>query len=792
MRRRAKRIVIGVLVACVILIASLVMIARTAMVMSLPVENGRVVLAGLQQPASIERDAIGIPTIKAKTLLDAAHVQGFVHAQERFFQMDVTRRYASGRLSEIVGARGLPLDRKNRAVLLEKRAREIMTELPTAHRELLEAYAEGVNAGLEALDARPPEYFVLGVTPQAWRAEDSVLAVLFMFRTLSMGGQVELSRETVHGVLSEEVARFLFQDSSRFDQPMNGANDWSAMPVPGESAIDLRKAPEPKTTPSVAMTSWDDDGIALGSNNWAVAGSRTAHGGAMIANDMHLGLHVPNTWFRARLEWGDQWVEGVTLPGAPSVVAGSNGNVAWGFTNLFGDFEDYVRIEMMPDQPGRYRTPEGSEAFTNEVEEITVKGGMSERLELQRTRWGVVTEHDHAGTPLVLKWIATEPGGFNLELFELMQAKSLEDAVTMARRWYGPPQNVMIADAKGRIAWAVSGWFPKRNGFDGSLPTAWSSDVGWFGAIDESQRPGVTDPPEGMLFSANNRTLAIDQARSIGANWAAGYRARRIGELLHTAKKVDERDMLSIQLDTRVEPMDFYRELVLNAVKADDADALVRRARELVNGWNGRADVDQAGYRILKRYAKQLELAIIERALEPCREKRKEFRWSTYMKDEPLRRILEERPANWLPSPAKDWDSFLREQFSVTARALEKGSADEPAGIDRRWGESNRAAIRHALSQSMGGISFLDMPSDELAGDPFAVRVASPRFGASERMVVSPGRESTGIMHMPCGQSGHPMSRHYRDGHSAWVNGEPTAFGAGAMVRRVELVPAGP
>jgi penicillin amidase len=505
---------------------------------------------------------------------------------------------------------------------------------------------------------------------------------------------------------------------------------------------------------------------------------------------MHLGLGVPNTWYRARLEYAGGFVEGVTLPGSPGVIAGSNGDIAWTFTNLCADLEDYVVVETVPGDDTRYLTPEGSEAFTDELEHIEIKGAPYDVLALKVTRWGVVSATDHENRPLAFKWAALEKGAVNVGLFDMAGARTLQDALAVARRWRGPPQNVIVADARGRIGWTIAGWIPVRQGFDGSTPVSWAKPgVGWTGALPDDQRPTIVDPRDGVLFTANNRTLDEARARSMGAVWTNGHRARRIGELLRASDDVDESAMLAIQLDTRAEPYDYFKDVVLKAVPEADPDPAVARARDLRASWNGRADADQPGYRILRRFIRQMERVAFEPVIARCRERMKDFAWTTFMKDEPLRRLLEARPANWLPEGVDSWDAFVAQQFRATVRAIESDTR-EPGGVELPWGQSNATRINHVITRAVPALSFLNMPSQPQPGDNQTVRVATPGFGASQRVAVSPGREDSGIAHMPCGQSGHPLSRHYRDAHADWMNGAPTPFSAGPAVRRLVLRPA--
>ncbi len=331
---------------------------------SLPQLEGTRVLAGLRASVRIERDALGVPTIQGGNRPDVARATGFLHGQDRFFQMDLLRRRAAGELAEIVGRVAVKLDREIRVHRFRSVAERVVGAGSPEERALVQAYAEGVNAGLAALGGKPFEYLALGVNPAPWRPEDSVLAALAMFATLQdpKGGR-ESDLGLMHDLLPAPVFEFLAPRGTECDTPDVGGA-LPAAPLPGPEALDLRnRGRDPGRLPSEAARDPEPD-HQPGSNNWAVAGRLTAHGGALLANDMHLGIAVPNTWYRVTLSWpgsdGDtNRITGVTLPGTPAVVVGSNTHVAWGFTNTEGDWSDLVEIEADPRDKDTYLTPGG-------------------------------------------------------------------------------------------------------------------------------------------------------------------------------------------------------------------------------------------------------------------------------------------------------------------------------------------------------------------------------------------------------------------------------------------------
>lgn len=760
-------------------------------------KDGELSVSGLSAAVEIVRDELSVPTITAETFDDVIRAQGFVHAQERFFQMDAGRRLAAGELAELAPPL-IDMDRQYRPYRFRAVAEQVLDRLDESERHWLEVYAEGVNAGLEHLPARPFEYGTINADPKPWRPEDSILVYLAMFDFLHMEASFERRLHVMHEALPKELFAFLTPNATRFDEPLittggNPSNDWQPMDIPGPEVIDLREH-------SRADIDRIDDlhdlvevaPPALGSNNWAVAGSRSHDGRAIVANDPHLRLSAPGIWYRADLRWreddDDRQSVGLTLPGAPGVVIGSNGNVAWGFTNMMGDFQDLVVIEVNPDNEHEYRTPDGWEEFETITERINVRGRGAQTLELKKTRWGVVTDHDHHGRPLVLKWTALDPELVDLSIINMSFAKTLEQGVDIAANWGGPAQNVLLADDTGRIAWVISGHLPKRFGFDGRYPVSWADgDVGWDGMIAAEDKPRVIDPADGILFTANNRTVDVQRAREIGGVWTAGERANRIAHLLRNGDAFTESDLFDLQLDTRIELFDFYRDLALHVMQhADEGHDAYDEAQKLLEQWNGTADADQPAVQLLELFRRQLHLRIIGPLVAPARQLDERFAYRWFMDEEPVRRLLEEQPMHMLNPRYFDWDDLVESEWRNTLSRFSFVGRN----LNTPWGEANRSRIEHPLVMGMPMLAEqLNLPSDPQPGHPFALRVATPSFGASARLSVSPGHEEDGILHIPGGQSGHPHSPHYSSGHDAWANGTPLPLLGGSANATLKLVP---
>jgi penicillin amidase len=760
---------------------------------SLPRLDGEIAVESLSGPVTIERDALGVPTIRGPSRRDVAIATGFLHAQERFFQMDLLRRSAAGELAEIAGPELVGRDREARRHRFRAHARRDLEALAPVERRILADYAAGVAAGLAAMTAPPPEYLLLRVDPEPWAPEDSLLVVRAMYLRLQDGDGVrEASFGVMHDVLPSALVRFLLPVGTEHDAPLDGSTT-EPPPVPGPDDVDLRSIPprEPSAPPIVARLSALE--ATPGSNAWAVAGRHTAHGGAILANDMHLDLQLPNVWYRASLAWSEDGVErrvtGITLPGTPAVVAGTNGHVAWGLANAEGDFSDLVILQPAAGVD-RYRTPEGVRSIEHAAETIEVRGADPVAADVAWTVWGPLVEPDHRGRRRALRWVAHDAGTADLDLLAMEVARDVDEALAIAPRVGVPTVSLVAADRSGRVGWTWMGPIPRRFGLRENVPTSWADGRrGWSGYLDPDEVPRVVDPPSGRVWAANQRALGGEAMDTIGDGvWALGARASRIRDELARFDRASESDMLALQLDDRAVFLSRWRELLLAALddRAIEESDGRRALRDVVaSGWTGRASVDSAAYRLVRELRDRVAERAIGALVAPCFDADPRFTLAALRRVEgPLWRLVTERPAHLLASRYASWDELVLEAADAVA-------GDDPAGLAARtWGERNTIVLRHPLSGAVPLVGpRLDLPPVELPGDIHMPRVQSPVFGASERMAVSPGREELGLFHMPGGQSGHPLSPHYGAGHDAWASGTEAPLLPGPVVHRLTLVP---
>lgn len=762
---------------------------------SLPVLDGRVHAHGVEAMVSVERDASGAVTVSGGQRADVAYGLGYAHGQDRFFQMDLMRRAAAGELSALMGRATLGTDRALRVHRFRSVARAVIGRAGAEQRTLMDAYAAGVNAGLASLRGRPFEYLLLGGTPEPWRAEDSVLVVLAMFLELQEAdGHTRLERGLVHESLPPAAADFVEAAAGDWDAALDGTV--SAAPrVPTAADYDLaRLGPLDFAPPARHATPHP----APGSNNWAVAGRRSASGAALVANDMHLTIRVPNTWYRARLHWRDAGgaeadVTGVTLPGAPAVVTGSNGHVAWGFTNSYGDYQDLVLVVPDPAAADHYLAADGSHPLSHVKERILVKGAEPEVLDVVGTQWGPIVGHDAHGRALALAWTAHDPAALNFELAGLDRAASVDEAIGLAARAGIPAQNFVVGDRDGHIAWTVAGQVPTRHGVDSGLPhLSTDPQAGFAGWLDAADRPRLVDPAPGQIQTANARVVGGAALAAIGdGGYDRGARARQIqGDLAARGDQLTPADMLAVQLDDRALFLSRWHELLLGLLDADALAGHPRRAelKSALGRWSGHAAIDDPAFRLVRAFRLEVERDAFYALIAPVRAANPGVRFHIPASFEgPLWSLVSGRPVNLLPPGQADWRSFLLQAVDATLADLDGECA---ALVACTWGRVNLVRIRHPLSAAVPGIArLLDVPPEMLPGDEDMPRVQGTNFGSSERFAVSPGHEAEALFAMPGGQSGHPLSAYFRAGHEHWAHGTPAPFLPGPAEHRLTLTP---
>lgn len=775
-------------------LAALLLLAAGALawllLASLPDTEGELAAPGLERPVRIARDDAAIPHVRAGSEADAYLAMGFLHGQDRLWQMEFHRRLAQGRLAEILGPSALPFDRFFRTLGLARRAEAAASALPPETARLLAAYAQGVNAAIARFGRTlPPEFLLLRHRPEPWRPADSVLFQKLMALDLSMNWREELLRARLLRRLGPERLQELWPGSAASDPVTLAA--LRGLPL-DRLAEALPPAPPP----------------GLGSNVWVVDGSRTASGRPLLANDPHLRLQMPGHWYLAHLEAPGLDVSGATLPSLPFVVLGRNPDIAWGFTNTGSDTQDLFVERVAPEDPGRYLAPGGSLPFATRVETIAVRGQAPEALTVRETRHGPVisdlvpaaAETAGEGHVLALAWALLRDTDTTMTAgFALGRARDWPGFVAAASLYQGAQQNMAYADRTGLIGMFSPGLVPIRKAGDGSLPApGWAGDHDWEGTIPPERLPRELAPARGLLLNANNRLVGDSYPYPLTSDWEPPLRAERLEALLADAHGLDAGRMAAIQLDQASTLAAWF---LPHLLAAEPETPEQREMLAAMAAWGRRMAEGRPEPLLFAAWYDALAAAVYEDELGPLfpafRGQRAEF----------MRHVL---------GAAGHWCDDIRTPAVETCRdaatrALRVAVAGLAARYGRdwrrwRWGEAHPAVMAHMPFEQAPGLRALFSLAFPVGGDGSTVNVAhhgrEARDGvpfavvaaATYRAVYDLADGGGGSRWVAAtGQSGHPLSPHYRDMAELWRQGRyrPMAPGAAGGLAVLTLHPGG-
>ena len=589
--------------------------------------SGKRSIKGLGDGVVITFDESDIPHIKANSQSDALFALGYLHATERSWQLEMNRRIASGRLSEILGSETINIDRFIRTLGIKRAAEQQFDKYPVSAKRLLQAYADGVNAGNAQLGwALPVEYFLTGSKPGHWSPTDSVAWMLMM--ALDLGGnwhkelqRLELSQYLTTKQIWEVLPPF------EVDEPvtkMDFAKIYRDLDVfnPKTGPAHKRSKKLPATELSNIDLPGGKDGI--GSNNWALSGKLTASGKPLLANDPHLGLSAPAIWYFAHLDAPGLNVLGGTLPGIPAVVLGRAEKFAWSFTNTNPDVQDLYIEQIDPNNPGMYRGPDGLLPFKVRQEIIDVKGAPSVNFIVKETRHGPVISDSYARAKraidtdrfaLALRWTALDIENQSVAgLLDLNRAKDMDAFKQSLRKNYAPMQNVVMADIDGNIAYQAAGVAPKRllhHGLYGVAPApGWEKQYDWNGYVPFEQLPASNNPEQGWIATANQRIIASNDPNPLTSDWDLSARYDRIVDLIKARNSYDLEYMKTMQADTLSLTSIPLLELFKSSVPSHPLGA---KALEISKDFNGDMRVDSAAALIFNAWADQLTRNLFSR-----------------------------------------------------------------------------------------------------------------------------------------------------------------------------------
>jgi penicillin amidase len=723
--------------------------------LTLPPRSQQARVPGLSGPVDIGFDTDGIPRVRAASATDAAAALGFVHARDRLFQMELMRRAASGRLSEIAGPATLATDRLMLTLGLRRRAVADYPTLPAETRAMLEAYASGVNAWIaERGRFSAPEFLYLG-RPDPWQPADSLLWGEIMGLSLSLNWRTELSRQSLAGHVPQQLIDELWPPASSEGRP-EAALAPALSHLASDLAAVLPRFPAPYTLPETA------------SNEWAVDGRHTATGAPLLAGDPHLAFGFPSIWYLARIETPDGVLVGATAPGVPFLVLGHNGHIAWTFTTTGADVQD-VFIET-PAADNEYQTPDGPRPFTVREERIKVRGEPDQMLTVRETRHGpVISDLSNRNGPILAVSMANlAPGNTAAAgLLALNQAHDVDAAGKAAPMITAPVQNLLVADRQ-RIAFYVTGRVPIRRAGDGSVPVPGDGSHDWIGWATGDQLPHIVAPASGRLVNANDRVAPPDFPIFLGRDWFGDWRATRIRELLDRSDRHTQADFARMQIDVH---SDFARQVLPKLLAIPVTEDIPRRAQGLLRDWDGAMTIDAPQPLIFNAWLHYFYGRVLEQGGIAVNDGGPLLEFVGY--------VLSPAGAHWCGG---DCTSMLQTSLTDAISDLVRRFGNDPT--QWRWGDAHPAIFAHPMLRPLpilGRFATLSIPSP---GDDSTVDRGGPAYkqfqsvhGAEYRGVYDLADLDRSLFMMAPGQSGNLLSSHARDFLIRWRDGATITLG---------------
>ncbi len=732
--------------------------------------------AGIQGASNsilVIRDQYGVPHIRARTDLDAFFAQGYVHAQDRLWQMELNRRTGAGRLSEILGSAALGNDKFLRTWGFYRAAEASYPALSDRAKDILKAYTAGVNAFISQGNW-PIEYSLVGASPEPWKPADSLVWAKML--SFNLGGNWDEEVEN-----AQIVAKI----------GLDGLNTIKPNPLPGTPTIvqleDYKGPLKPEfegrpsgvtlentvvdalkrtaqIQKSIPALSFDPQ---IGSNNWVISGSRTTTGKPILANDPHLGFSAPSLWYLADLKGSALSAIGATLPGVPGVVLGRNDRISWGATNVYPDTQDLFVLDV---KDGAYKTPSGMLKLEARDEVIKVKGAEDVKLTVRSSAYGPVISDIGItgkiagdGQAVALRWTSLEPGDTTLDAFVgFNYARDWNDFKDAMRVYVGPTQSFVYADVDGNIGYFAPGKIPIRD-WDGRLPASAAKGQNWTGYRPFDELPSVLNPREGFIVTANNKVLP-HQAAWEPSDYTESWRAQRIRELINATPKISVDDVAAFQADTVSIPI---RQLVPGLLGLTPKSDAARRLQNAVRGWNPnnpQATLDNSGVTAFAFYHREL-IRMLEDELGAKYDNNFLFLIPA-LRDNSKYCLDTRNPA------IKSCADWMSQSLEKGAAALEAQLGSDP--VNWRWRSIHKARFDATIGSApiIGGFLNREISNNgtyqsvDVGGynpDTF-IQSAGPSY---REIVDASNMDGSRFIH-PMGQSGDPFSRHYDDFLELW------------------------
>lgn len=731
---------------------------------SKPVIDGELTVSILEQDVTVTRDDKGVPHISAETDADLYRAQGYVQAQDRLFQMDLARRQASGRLSEIIGEATINSDKHFRTFSLRDAAEKSLAAYDAESKQVLEWYAEGVNAFIAQAKENNTlsyEFTLLGYEPEEWTVIDSLTIGKYMAYDLGGNWNILAFRHWALQNFEEEKAKELFMKYPENASSIIEANIKNPVAVVGQFNVEL--------LPNEFN----------GSNNWVVSGDKTKSGKPILADDPHLGLSTPSIWYQMHLQSPQQNVSGVIFAGIPGIILGHNEDIAWGVTNVGPDVQDlYIEIPN-PDNPTQFRYDGQWEQAEIRDEPIRVKDGETVDFEVVVTRHGPIMtdlafKETEPTAQFSMQWTALQPTAELRAVLGFNKAKSWDDFERALEDFKAPAQNFVFASHDGTIAYKANGQIPIRKQGDGQLPVPGdSSDYGWEGFIPWDELPTVVNPEEGFIATANNKVIGEEYPYHITDFWAQPYRFERIKEVLEANNALTVEDMMNLQMDQH----NLYaREFLLNlltSIKAQDQDEKYTEIIALLENWD-MVDAKEAGAPLVF-HTLMIKLQEVLFQDQMPRDMYSLMKGKFNITDQLLRTAYAGKKSIWLEEQ-DGVDAVVYKAFELTIAQLEEQFGKNASKW--QWGDFHQLTFNHTLGSASPILAaYFDAKKVAIGGSKVTVQAADNDLagnvdhGASWRFVVDMDDLSSAHHIVGPGQSGHVKSDWYQDQVLDWAHG---------------------
>lgn len=764
MNKWGKGILSFVAVLLLIIVGALIFV-NSYISKSKPVVEGSLQTTFLTEDVTVIRDEFGVPHIRARSDADLYRAQGYVQAQDRLFQMDMARRQASGRLSEVVGAAAVETDKHFRTFSLRVAAEKSYDGYGEAAKDVLNWYAEGVNAFIKEAKSDGKltyEFKILGYEPEQWTAIDSLTIGKYMAYDLGGNWDALAVRHWALNNFDEEKAKELFIEYPEGAPSIIAANQENPVQVAGEFNPDL--LPHEFN----------------GSNNWVVSGAKTASGLPLLADDPHLGLDTPSIWYQMHLQSPEQNVGGVIFAGVPGIILGHNEDVAWGVTNVGPDVQDLYIEKPNPENPTQFMYDGEWEQAEVRDEKIGVKGEEAIPFEVIVTRHGpimseILYDEEEPGAVFSMHWTALEPTKELEAIMKMNKSTDWKSFEAALEDFHAPAQSFVFASTDGTIAYKANGRIPIRKKGDGQLPVPGdSSDYGWIGYVPYDELPRVVNPAEGFIATANNEVVDDAYPYHITKLWAQPYRYERIAEVLKEGDRFTAEDMMALQMDQQNLYARAFLTDMIGSVEAEDSKGKYKDILKVLREWDQEDAVDQAAPLIFHKWIKQLPIELLSQ--EMPQDVYKMLPGKGQLTDQFLQVGYANESSTWLAEYG-GVDKWVFDAFEQSIAETKTQFGDQVENW--QWGDYHQVVFPHALSSASSIFEyFLNPKQQAIGGSNITVQAAAFKedgtvnHGAPWRYVADLSDLSKAYHIVSPGQSGHMKSKWFHDQVDDWVNGK--------------------